>query len=51
MFRFAVRAERARSAALTAGRLMFVVVLVAVLLALSVAPALAASGTNPFRWW
>lgn len=52
MFRFAVRVERTWSAAPAALRPLFVVLAVAALLVLSVAPAFAGDGgtTNPFRW-
>jgi hypothetical protein len=51
MFRFAARAERVWSALPATGRLVFAVLVVIALLAISAMPALAAAAdTNPFRW-
>ena len=51
MFRVALRAQRVWSALPVAVRLAAIVAAVVVLLSLSVAPALAGSEPNPFRWY
>jgi hypothetical protein len=52
MFRFVVLADRAWSGTPAAFRLLFVVLAVAALTVVSVAPAFAGDSatTNPFRW-
>jgi len=50
MILFAVRAERVLSVMSAACRLVLVALGVIALLAVSVAPALTAASTNPFRW-